>query len=327
MSATTVQRDDLIRSVDFRAAATDDEPSDGRTLEGYGAVFDTLTEIDSWEGTFQESIRKGAFRKSLRERTPVIQFDHGRHPLIGSIPLGSFTELKEDDHGLWVSARLSDNWLIQPIRDAIADGAVTGMSFRFQVVRDEWRDVNGKLIKPEELYELLWMPGDRGPIQRTITEVKLHEVGPVVFPAYAETSVGVRARDVADLVRSDATLAREVRASLARDHTRTTPPLEDLGDPDTRRAVARELLFGPPSDAPPTPGHPSTEPRPSAGLSHVRTAPPPEGHPETPDANTDTDAPPAPGHPSPTTDSERIRRNIAEVRGLMRQRLAEIDKE
>ncbi|MFE6305029.1 HK97 family phage prohead protease [Nocardiopsis sp. NPDC057823] len=326
MSATTLQRDDLIRSVDFRAADTDDEAGDGRTLEGYGAVFDTFTEIDSWEGTFLEQIRKGAFRKSLRERTPVVQFDHGRHPLIGSIPLGSVQELKEDDHGLWLSARLSDNWLIQPIRDAIADGAVTGMSFRFQVVRDEWRDKDGKLIKDDELYELLWMPGDRGPITRTITEVKLHEVGPVVFPAYAETSVGVRARTVADLVRSDASLAREVRASLARDHARTTPPIDDLGDPDTRLAVARELLFGPPPDAPPEPGHPSPEPRRSAGLSHVRTAPPAPGHPETP-APTDNDAPPAPGHPSPTTDSERTRRNIAEVRALMRTRLAEIETE
>lgn len=319
-------REDLIRSVAFRADGEADE-GDGRTLEGYGAVFGVPTEIDSWEGSFTEQIRKGAFRKSLRERTPVIQFDHGRHPLIGSIPLGSITELKEDDHGLFVSARLSDNWLVQPIRDAIADGAVDGMSFRFNVVRDEWRDGNGKLIRDDELFELLWMPGERGPIARTITEVKLHEVGPVVFPAYAETSVGVRARDVAALVRSDATLAREVRASLARDTARTTPALEDLGDPDTRVEVARDLLFGPPTDAPPPDGHPSTGPRQSAGLSHVRTAPPATGHPEDSDATSSNDAPPAPGHPSPTTDSERIRRNIAEVRGLMQRRLAEIETE
>lgn len=314
-------REDLIRSVEWRAADTSEE-GDGRTLEGYGAVFDQETEIDSWEGTFLEKIRKGAFRKSIRERTPVVQFDHGRHPLIGSIPLGTIQDLREDDTGLWVSARMSDSWLVEPIRQAIADGAVTGMSFRFSVVRDEWRDVNGKLVKPEELWELLWSPGDRGPITRTLIEVKLHEVGPVVFPAYEQTSVGVRARQVADLVRTDADLAREVRASLARG---ARPDLHDLGDPETRVQVARALLFGTPSDAPPTEGHPSTlsRPRPSAGPSHVRTAPPTERHP-----GPDVDAPPTEGHPSPTDDrTERLRSQIAEIRGLMRDRLAEIETE
>lgn len=322
-------RENLVRSVAFDVTRADDENNegDGLTLEGYGAVFGEATEIDSWEGSFQEQIRKGAFRKSLRERTPVVQFDHGRHPLIGSIPLGSIMELREDDHGLFVSARLSDNWLIQPIRDAIRDEAIDGMSFRFSVVRDEWRDKDNKLVKGTELFELLWDAGERGPLTRTLIELKLHELGPVVFPAYEQTTVGVRARDVAELVRTDATLAREVRAALARDtSTRPKDGLEDLGDPDTRAQVARELLFGSPPDAPPPDGHPSTtQPLQSEGLSHVRDdAPPEERHPETPD---ETDAPPAPGHPSPTADSDRTRQNIAEVRELMRTRIAEIETE
>ena len=44
----------------------------------------------------------------------------------------------EDDRGLAVTARLSENWLIEPVRDAIAAGAVSGMSFRFTVVDEEW---------------------------------------------------------------------------------------------------------------------------------------------------------------------------------------------
>src|SRR5690606_40475551 len=90
---------------------------------------------------------------------------------------------------LFVEARLTDNWLIQPIRDAISDGAVDGMSFRFDVVRDEWRDINGKLIKDDgELLALLYDPGERGPLQRTLIEVRVAELGPVVFPAYQERS-------------------------------------------------------------------------------------------------------------------------------------------
>jgi HK97 family phage prohead protease len=166
--------DDLVRHVTFRA-----EPSnDGQTLEGYAAVFNEWTDIDSWEGTFRERIAPGAFKKTLSERMPVLQFDHGTHPLIGSLPLGVFTSLKEDEHGLRVRARLSDNWLVQPIRDAIRDGAITGMSFRFRAINDTWRKGSDKT--PE----------------RTITEIALYEAGPVVFPAYEQTTVGVRSREL-----------------------------------------------------------------------------------------------------------------------------------
>src|SRR5688500_15403818 len=92
-------RDDLAREVSFELTRAATE-GDGLTLEGYAAVFDQETVIDSWEGKFVEKIMRGAFRKTLRERTPVVQFDHGRHPLIGSLPLGSIEKLSEDKTGL-----------------------------------------------------------------------------------------------------------------------------------------------------------------------------------------------------------------------------------
>lgn len=183
------------RAVDFRAVeASDDEQGDGRTLEGYAAVFDTPTEINSWEGAFTEKIARGAFRKTLRERTPVLQFDHGRDWRTGSVPIGTFESLSEDDTGLHVLARLFDNPVVEPIRQAIEGRAITGMSFRFEVIRDEWRDTEtGKVIKPgPDLWDALWDNDDPSKIERTIKEVKLFEAGPVVFPAYAATSVGVR---------------------------------------------------------------------------------------------------------------------------------------
>lgn len=194
----------VLRAVDFRAAAEDDDTEgDGRTLEGYAAVFDTPTEINSWEGTFSETIAKGAFRKTLKERTPVLQFDHGRDQRTGSVPIGSFEKVAEDDHGLSVLARLFDNPVVEPIRQAIEGRAITGMSFRFEIVRDEWRNTEtNKVIKPgPDLWDALWDNDDPAKIQRTIKEVKLFEAGPVVFPAYAETSVGVR--DLLDRLNPD----------------------------------------------------------------------------------------------------------------------------
>lgn len=166
---------------------------DGLTMAGYAAVFDTPTRINSWEGLFDEEIARGAFKRSINAKTPVLQFDHGKHPLVGSIPLGTITQLREDTKGLFVEARLSDNWLIEPVRDAIRDGAVDGMSFRFQVVRDTWDESGAVKL-------------------RTLQEVKLHELGPVVFPAYDATSVGVRSADVAHLFN----LPTEDRQALAR---------------------------------------------------------------------------------------------------------------
>jgi HK97 family phage prohead protease len=324
-------REGLVRSVPFQLvrADEDDNAGDGLAMTGYAAVFGQATRIDSWEGSFDEVIRKGAFRKSIRERTPVLQFDHGRHPLVGSIPIGRIQELREDEQGLYVSARLSDNWLIEPVRDAIRDEAVDGMSFRFTVVREEWRDAGGKLIKQEELEHLLWDSGDRGPLRRELIELKCAELGPVVFPAYEATSVSVRAGRAADAIAHDDEFRRQVRRMLAtgsgRDYASDRAGDPDLSDPQMRREVAHALLFDPDktSDAPPDTGHPSApEPRQDAGLTHVDDAPP-DGHP-----SPHSDAPLHDEHPPATpTTSNRLRSDIREVVALMGARLETIPKE
>lgn len=316
---------DLCRSAPFQLVRADGDEAegDGRTLSGYAAVFGQETEIDSWEGMFTETIRKGAFRKSIRENTPVMQFDHGRHPLIGSLPIGRIEQLREDDQGLFTEARITDNWLMQPVRDAIAEGSVDGMSFRFEVVREEWRDNAGKLVKADEVFDLLWRPGERGPLKRELIELKVRELGPVVFPAYAGTSVSVRARGMASAVLDDDQLTREIRRSLARDAAAPQVP----EDPELRRDVARALLFDR-NDAPPADGHPSTpttDTPPEPGhLSDRDTetpgAPPADGHPPTP-----SDAPLTPEHPSPSPRSTRLRDQIREITGLMGEQLARIE--
>lgn len=186
----TRERDSVVRMVDFRAAKS----ADGTTLEGYGAVFNEWTNIEDNMGVYREQIAPGAFRRTLGMRTPILQFDHGAHPLIGSIPLGRITSISEDDHGLRVKARLSDNWLVQPVRDAIRDGGITGMSFRFRILDETWERSRTD-----------------GMEERTIREVELYEVGPVVFPAYEQTSVGVRSRQALDALQDP-----EVRGEIAR---------------------------------------------------------------------------------------------------------------
>lgn len=190
----TPPRDNVCRSAPFTFTRDggDGSEGDGLTFEGYGAVFNSPTRIDSWEGAFDEQIANGAFRKSIRENTPKFQFDHGRSNF-GSLPPGVIEEITEDDQGLFVRARMSSSDYWEPLRDAIASGAVDGMSFRFSVIRDEWRDAEGKIVKPDDVSEALWS-GSRGVLLRTLKEVKVDEVGPVVWPAYKDTTASLRSQ-------------------------------------------------------------------------------------------------------------------------------------
>lgn len=214
-------RDNLVRSAPFKLERTQAD-SDGLTLEGYAAIFNEWALIDNWEGKFEERIVKGAFLKTAHENGGPrvrLQFEHGQHPLIGSLPIGIIKRLREDAKGLRVEARLSSNWLIEPVRDAIAQGSIDGMSFRFSVTNDSWDRLDTDLPR------------------RTITEVKLLEVGPVVWPAYEGTSVGVRSQQIArELLEADESTRREIaRLILAKQRNvnveepvvETTPHVEE----------------------------------------------------------------------------------------------------
>jgi HK97 family phage prohead protease len=161
-----------LRSFDFEARASDD----GRTLEGYAAVFDSPTRIRDMKGPFEETIRRGAFERSLSTRTPILQWDHGRDPAVGTAPIGDIETVCEDERGLFVRARMYDHPSTERVRLAIKGRSVKGMSFRFEV--------------PDDTGEK-WSHRD-GMDRREILAADVHELGPVAFPAYNTTSVSVR---------------------------------------------------------------------------------------------------------------------------------------
>lgn len=214
-------RDDLIRAVlrdESRAAV-----SDGRTMTGYPIVFDQWTEIHGWEGDFKERIAPGAVKRTLRNNADQVKvlFNHGMDPSIGDKPLGRASVLKADDVGVYLEVPLSRTSYNDDLLALIEDGAIDGMSFRFSVVQEEWN-------APK-----------RGLPERTITELKLFEVGPVTFPAYEATSVGLRSRDDFEAWRG---LTDEKRAALAQImggatdlSTLTTEPADDGTSEDEAR--------------------------------------------------------------------------------------------
>lgn len=231
----------LERTVDFLPIRADDTEGDGRTFDGYAAVFETVTRINSWEGRFDEKIAKGAFRKSIRERMPVLQFDHGRHPYFGSMPIGAIRKLQEDDKGLHVDARLHADPYFGPLREAIASTSINGMSFRFEVVKEDWHYKGKRITDPDEVMRLIYGryddEDDGEVVVRTLKELKVPELGPVVFPAYPETTASVRSMDMARAMEDDPTLGKQVRASIARamntKPTRDDPEMENVPDADS----------------------------------------------------------------------------------------------
>lgn len=215
------------RSAPFRLRSNaDDAPEDGWTLDGYGAVFNRMTVVDSWEGIFRELIANNSMKKSFRESPPIVQYDHGRHPWIGSLPIAELLSAVEDtdpelapDGGAHIVARMYPYPILQLLREAIATKQIKGMSFRFSVIREMWQTADGKKIKDDNelLNELsrTWdgtVPEEELPI-RTLQELRVPEMGPVCWPAYLDTSIGMRDQ-IIDLSKLDTD--EEQRKLLAR---------------------------------------------------------------------------------------------------------------
>jgi phage head maturation protease len=224
----------ILRSADGEAAAE----GDGQTLDGYASVFDSETIIDSWEGRFKERFLSGSMSRSFREQTPIIQFDHGRHPLIGSLPVASFEPgfpreevdpVRAPNGGAHVVARMHQSPLFEPVREVISTGTVNGMSIRFGVAKERWYRPDGTQVKNEAEIEAellrTWLEDvpDEELLRRDIVESRVAEMGPVVWPAYSSTSVGVRS--LLDYMSAEQRRAfmQEVAALVARD-----PALRDL---------------------------------------------------------------------------------------------------
>lgn len=238
MDDFTAPREDLVRmaaGVELRAAAD----GEGRTLVGYAAMFNRDTVINSWEGQFIERIAPGAFKRTLKNNGAQVKvlFNHGFDPSIGDKPLGRAAVLKEDDKGLYVEVPLSRTSFNEDLIALIDDGAIDGMSFRFSVPDggDTWAQPTRKGQLPV----------------RTLTEVKLRELGPVTFPAYQATSAGIRSRDTFDAWRS---LSDDKRDAIFEILGTSTPP---PGDPTGDEEPADRSI---PPDSEPPEGHHSPDP-------------------------------------------------------------------
>lgn len=169
-----------------RAGEADDDAGETDvlgTVFGHFSVFDTWYEINSWwEGNFIERVRKGAFVKTISERRSQIvsAFDHGMDPTIGDKVLGPFRELDEDKTGGYYEIDLLDTSYNRDLAPALRRG-LYGASFRFQTIQDSWNEEPG-----------ISAHNPKGLPERSLTELRLFELGPVTYPANPAATAGMR---------------------------------------------------------------------------------------------------------------------------------------
>ena len=99
--------------------------------------------------------------------------------MVGDKPIAEIERLEEQDEGAYHESRLLDG-----VPDLIVSGLRAGQygqSFRMEVMREDYNE------RPDKSdYNPLGLP------ERSINEIRLHEFGPVTFPAYENTTPGLR---------------------------------------------------------------------------------------------------------------------------------------
>lgn len=142
------------------------------TIVGYAALFNSLS---SDLGGFREVLLPGCFARCLADGADVRALvDHMPYRIIGRNKAGTL-RLAEDDKGLRVEIDPPDTTIGRDVVESLRRGDLTGMSFGFFTVSDQWRMVDGLPLR--ELVEVTLDGGD---------------VSVVTYPAYPDTTVAVR---------------------------------------------------------------------------------------------------------------------------------------
>ena len=197
------------------------------TFSGYGAVFGNVD-------TYGDVIEPGAFAKTIADAKasgtwPAMLLQHGGGFLSSAqdmTPVGVWTEIKEDEHGLYVEGTLADTERGRELYALLKmqpRPAISGMSIGYFPTAFHDERKNGEII-------------------RHLTEIKLFEVSLVTFPANGEARIehvkqdGLTIRDAERALR-DAGFSRS-RAKEILSAGFKSSSLRDAGVPDDELIAA-----------------------------------------------------------------------------------------
>ena len=186
----TVKQEIRTLKGEMRAESQGDEMA----LVGYAALFNTESKD---LGGFRETIRPGAFKRSLDKGDDVkALFNHSPMNILGRTKNKTLT-LKEDARGLQFRVQLDpNNSQHRDLHSLIKNGTVDECSFAFTVNGsdgEEWK-------APEKNDNQDWFS------MRTLKDVNLMDVSAVCMPAYEGTTVMARGEEV---------IPAEIRSAIA----------------------------------------------------------------------------------------------------------------
>lgn len=175
-------------------------------ITGYAAVFyragDAATEYRMWDD-YVERLMPGCFDRALSEQHDARGlFNHDSNCLLGRVANGTCS-LSVDDVGLRFEIPIDlDDLDFQTVVPKIRRGDLSGCSFAFGNATSEW-------IEQQDDGRSIWI--------RNVTDLDLFDVGPVTYPAYEATEVGVRtsAPSKAELVEARSALSEHQNSLFA----------------------------------------------------------------------------------------------------------------
>ena len=129
----------------FEVKEYDDE---SRVVKGYASVFSNLDSDN-------DVIKKGAFKKTIKEWGPE---GKKRIKLIAqhnmSQPIGKFTKMQEDEHGLYIEAKFGTHSLGEDYYRMAKEGIMDEFSVGFAAIDKKENKAGGYDITNIKLYEV-----------------------------------------------------------------------------------------------------------------------------------------------------------------------------
>lgn len=152
------------------------KPREGKLplLEGTAIPYNSRSEL--LYGAFYEMFSPGAFTEHLRTNPDVAALaDHDTGKVLGRTSAKTLT-LREDEKGVHIELDPANTSYGRDIVELVTRGDITGMSFSFRTISDQWSMQEGKEL-------------------RTVTKATLREVSIVAFPAYQASEIMKRSLD------------------------------------------------------------------------------------------------------------------------------------
>lgn len=190
-------------------------------MEGYASVFNSRS---GNLGGFVEVVKPTAFNKSMKENDVRALFNHDPNYLLGRNRSGTL-ELSRDDKGLYYRALLPNTSYARDLVELFERRDVTQSSFTFYKITDSW-----ELVDMDD--------GNSEFPQRSLIEVGLVDVSPVVYPAYEEATSGLARRAAFDTLSKRCGL--DIERANEDEITRAIRKLQEPGESTQSRDNAPE---------------------------------------------------------------------------------------